>query len=273
MRLAPGRLALACALLALGLAPARAHDTWLAPAAEQPGSGLLRLELVGGSRYPRREFSLAASGTGAGACREAGAGADAVLLPRTEHPTHLEMRARADAGKGVACWLEMRAWDVQIAADIVPLYFDEIRAPQAAQQRWAQLQARGVPWKESFRKFIRLELPPATGVLEGAALAELRAPRGLPMELVPVGGQPLRTGQPATFQVLFDGRPLAGQWVELVGERHPAGIWLQSDAQGQVRQVLPQPGPWLLRATALEPPAQDAQPWRSRFATLLVHVR
>jgi hypothetical protein len=71
----------------------------------------------------------------------------------------------------------------------------------------------------------------------------------------------------------MDGRPLAGQWVELVSERHTLGVWRQSDPQGLLQVPPPFPGQWLLRATVLEPPADDAQAWRSRFVTLVVDVR
>ena len=110
---------------------------------------------------------------------------------------------------------------------------------------------------------------------EGATAvpAALRQPKGLVFEIVPTGTAVLQARQPATFQVLREGRPFAGQWVELVSERDNLSVWSRSDAHGLLREVLPAPGQWLARATVLEPPADDVQPWRSRFATLVFHVR
>ena len=248
-----------------------AHDSWLRPAAVQPGAGLVQLELAVGPRYPQGEFAVAASSIAGGACVEGASGQQRALLPREEQSRQLDLRSRADARQGLACWLELRPHVAEMTSDVVAAYFREIRAPEAAHQAWARQQARGVPWRESYRKSLRVEMPPPDTA--SAVPAALRQTRGLALEIVPVGTAPLQARQPATFQVLLEGRPVAGQWVELVSDKGNASVWSRSDAQGLVREVLPAAGQWLARATLLEPPAEDAQPWRSRFSTLVFHAR
>ena len=54
-----------------------------------------------------------------------------------------------------------------------------------------------------------------------------------------LGDNPIAVGQPLAFQVLRDGRPLAGFPVELVSERSPLGIWRETDANGMLHHTLP----------------------------------
>lgn len=252
---------------------AQAHDTWLSVAPGDPVSGLLRLEVGFGNRYPLREGGPSAASVQGGGCREAGSQRDQALLPRQERPEFLEMRARVDATSGVACWLELKPNNVEITPELVAQYFDEIRAPAAQRELWAQQRSRGVSWRETYRKFMRIELPARAGKTGAAAdLSVLRQPQGLGLEIVPLGAEAIRVGQPVAFQMLLDGQPLAGQAVQLVSERSPLGIWRQTDAQGRLRETLPFGGQWLLRATRLEPPTTDTEPWRSRFITLVFHA-
>lgn len=251
---------------------AQAHDTWMSAPQAEAGSGLLRLEVGFGNRYPLREGGPAASSVQRAGCREAGNAREHPLLPRQERPEFLEMRARVNDAPGAACWLELKPHSVEMTPDLVGRYFDEIRAPAAQRELWAQQRARGVSWRESYRKFMRIELPPRAGNEPAAGLSALRQPQNLGLELVPVGAEAIRAGRPVGFQALLDGQPLPGLAVELVSERNPLGIWRETDAQGRLNLPLPFGGQWLLRATRLEPPASDSEPWRSRFVTLVVHA-
>ena len=261
--------AAACAALA---PVAQAHDTWMSAPAGQAGGGLLRLEVAFGNRYPVREGGPAASSVQQAGCREAGNPREHALLPRQERPEFLEMRARLNDAQGAACWLELKPHSVELTPELVTQYFDEIRAPAAQRELWARQRARGVTWRETYRKFLRVELPARGAAPAGAELTSLRQPQGLGLEIVPVGAAPIAARQAMEFQVLLDGQPVPGLAVQLVSERSPLGIWRETDAQGRVRETLPFGGQWLLRATRLEPPANDAEPWRSRFVTLVFNA-
>jgi hypothetical protein len=182
------------------------------------------------------------------------------------------MRSRVGDARAAACWLELTPIAFTLTPDLVQVYFDDIRAPQSVRDLWAAQQKAGIGWREVYRKFVRAELP-LPGAAPATSVAALRGARGFPLELVPLGDAPVRARVAADYQALADGKPVAGLPVEFVSIRSPLGIWTQSDAQGRIRLALPFPGEWLLRATALDPPASPRDAWHSRFATLTVLVQ
>lgn len=266
----PSRLLVAVALLACSVVTS-AHDSWLQPARIQPGSGLIALELGNGARYPRSEGTTPAPRLARSGCRVEG-GDDKPLQPRGEQPAWLELRSRTGAARAAACWVELKPQEIALAPALAQAYLDDIRAPQDVRAAWSAQQRDGGDWREVYRKFIRIEWPALQGE-QDVDMTALRRPLGFALELVPVGGQPLRARAESEFLVLADGRPAADLPVEFVSRRSPVGIWRQSDAQGRVRVALPYAGEWLLRSTAIEAPATTSQPWRSRYASLTVVVR
>lgn len=250
---------------------ALAHDTWLHVAEQQPGSGLLVLQMGSGARYPRSEGPVPGSRVvGPGCADETGAGR--ALAPRQELPLMLELRARVGGAKAVACWLELPPVNLVLTPELVQVYLQDIRAPQAVRDAWAAQQKAGIAWKEAYRKFVRIETP-LPGADAVAASPEMRKPRNYPLELLPVGTDPVRARTEAGFQALADGKPVPGLAVEFVSLRSPAGIWRVTDSQGRLHLALPFGGEWLVRSTVLKVPASPQEPWRSAFATLTVQVR
>jgi uncharacterized GH25 family protein len=268
LRLATAAIAAATALAVL---PAQAHDTWLQRAQRQPGSGLLVLELATGARYPKPEGPIAGSRVAEAGCVDE-TGRRSSLAPRTEHETALELRARVGDARMAACWLELLAVEITLTPELVEEYFTEVRAPQAVRQAWAAQHKAGAGWREVYRKSTRIEAAVQPGAAP-AQVAELRKPRGQPLELVPTGSEPLATGKTAEFVVLANGKPVPGLAVEFVPSRGPMGLWRQTDAQGRIQLTLPFGGEWLLRATTFEIPSNAQEPWRTRFGTLTVEVR
>lgn len=261
--------ALAGLLLAAGAA---AHDSWLAPARDPGRSGPVRLELSTGNRYPVSEFNPSSDSLLRSQCTD-GEGSPLSLLAGRDQPQWLELAVLPRGGRPVlACWIEMKAYELDMDLDKVPLYFAEVRANEAQRATWAALQARGLRWLESYRKFARIELPLPAGV-PPERIARARQPVGLDLEIVVQGTEPIAVGRPLSFQVLRDGKPLAGLPVELVSERSALGIWRESDAQGAVRHTLPLTGRWLVRAIDLRLDEADATRWRSRFVTLAIEAR
>jgi hypothetical protein len=88
-----------------------------------------------------------------------------------------------------------------------------------------------------------------------------------------LGDAPIAVGQLLEFQVLRDGRPLAGFAVELVSERSALGVWRETDGQGLLRHRLPFGGRWLLRGTDLRLSTERPGSWDSRFVTLAIEAR
>lgn len=250
-------------------APAWSHDSWLAVAPPAAGAAGTTLELATGNRFPIQEVAPAPGNVARAGCND-GRGS-VPLTARRQGERALDMQSATSGGRPpLACWAELGALDIELEPRLVEVYFDEIRAPQSVRTAWARMHEGGVRWQERYRKFARIEL--AGRQAPAAALSAARQPVGLDLEIVLLGGGPVRTGEPLAFQVLRDGRPLAGFAVELVSDRSPVGIWRTTDAQGRLQHRLPFAGQWLLRGTDLRLSATRRDAWESRFVTLVVEV-
>jgi Domain of unknown function (DUF4198) len=253
-------LVAALALLLCSLSPAaRAHDTWFFTRADGGG-----LALTTGNRFPLGEQGVDTQFFSRAGCE--GEGATALALERhTERATHL--RVSSPPGAAVRrCFMQLAPFDIEMPADKVAVYFKEIRPPAPVVAAWDALRQRGLPFVERYVKTARIELAagasPVPEPALGTAMDVLR--------LAPAG--PLAVGSQARFQVLRDGQPLADFNIELVNERSPVGLWLRTDAKGQVTARLPLPGRWLLRGVDLRLSPQDATRWESRFVTYAFDV-
>jgi len=253
---------LACALAAAGSC-AWAHDTWFAPRASSKPTEVA-LMLGTGNRFPVQESGVAFEYLVRSGCRHDAQGKPIALQRVDDAPTALWLRVPARSDQALSCWAQLSPFEVQLAPDKIALYFKEIQAPMAVRQQWAQMSARGVPWKERYTKHARIELEPDAG----AAL-----PVDMAMDvLLESPHRPLQQGQTLQFRVLRDGQPLADLAVELRNERSPLGLWRKTDAQGRVSVVAPLPGRWVLRGTDLRLSESEPDLWVSRFVTLAFDV-
>jgi hypothetical protein len=265
-----GRFLVAAAVCAAATA-AWGHDSWLSPSRHDSPPGQLVLELSTGNRYPVQEFGSTAASVVRAGCAAPGGGALA-LRPLREHPQWLDLAAATGRrDQTSSCWLELASAEIELEPRLVDVYFAEIRAGAAQRQAWAALLARGVAWRESYRKFARIEL--ASPSASARDLAAARRPVGMDLEIVVLGDQPIAAGRALAFQVLRDGQPLADFPVELVSERSALGVWRQTDSQGLLRHTLPFGGSWLLRGTDLRLAAGKDGAWESRFVTLVLETR
>lgn len=258
----------AVALAAALAGPAAAHDTWFVPQGATDRGELL-LALGTGTQYPVLELPVLPPQVAAGGCRgegvherslrRAGERADALLL-RTPRPV--------PAGVGLSCWAQLVPIEIEIDDATVAVYLDEIRAPAAVRERWAQLRSRGVRWQETYVKHARIELEG-----RGAAAAGAQPVEGLGLDArLETAERPLRPGGRARFQLLRDGRPLPGLPVELRSDQGATGLWQITDADGRVELALPHAGRWLLRGTEVRPSVAAPDRWDSRFVTLVFEV-
>jgi hypothetical protein len=258
-----GCAALLVAALCVALT-ARAHDSWLAPG--DPAEGPL-LELGTGTRFPVRQFTQSPESVIDAQCAD-GSGAAKPLSPRGQHAQWLDMDiAVADARPALSCRVELAPAQIELDARTVQIYFAEIHPPMEVRQAWSAMLARGVRWQERYRKFARIELASAARATAAERKVARRA-AGSGLEIVVLGDEPITTNAPIDFQILREGRPLAGQAVELVSERSALGIWRVTDAKGHLRHSLPFNGRWLLRTVDLRAPSGPEPVWESRFATL-----
>ncbi len=249
-----------------------AHDTWLSPV-RPPATGQdTVLEISTGNRYPTQEFGATLESIAQSACVDS-QGRSVALRPAQATEKWTQFRARPSAPAiGLACWVEIRPFEIELPPHLIEVYLAEIRASTALRATWADLAARKLPWLESFRKFARIELAESRP-LSPEQRAQLRKPAGLALELVLLGTQPVAVGEELEFQVLRDGQPLPGFQVELQTAQSPLGIWRETDAQGKLRHRLPFAGRWLLRGVDLRLSPRDATRWESRFVTLALDVQ
>ena len=247
------------ALLAAATVAAHGHDTWFEPLPTM-AAGHRVFALGTGNRFPVFEFPLGYEYVVGSGCR--GEGATAAPLAHVEdRPTALVVRSATPLKAGAAhtCWAALTPFDVVVPPDKIEVYLKEIQANPALRATWAAMAARGLPWKERYTKFARIEFAGA-GLREGLPLGmdvRLDSPR-----------QPIRAGDALTFQVLRDGAPISGLPVELVGNLSPLGIWRKTDAAGRVSVTLPVAGRWILRGVDLRVARHSGDEWESWFVVL-----
>lgn len=257
-----GRSALLAALLACASAGSAAHDSWLEPTA-RPG----QLRFVTGAHYPLAETAPAASSVSGQGCMDAEGRTLRLQADPRDGSKGLVLRTRA--APALACWAELSPHEIELPPSLVQVYFREIQPPEAVQLAWAAQRESGVPWQERYRKSARIEI--TRGGESAAQLRALRQPRGLALEAVIAGDEPVRAGQPVTFQVLAEGRPVSGLALQLVSGRSALGLWRRTDADGRLQHTIPFAGTWALRGTLLEADGPDR--WQSRFVTLVFDAR
>lgn len=259
-----------CLALWVGAAmPAHAHDTWFAPLGA-PSAGARLLALGTGNRYPVQELPIGHEQLVQRGC--AGAGGAAATLSAVQQTASALLLRAAPSPRGAApagamsCWAQLVPFEVEIEADIVERYLDEVHAEPGVRARWAAQKARGVQWHERYVKHARVELAGA-----GQAPADAASPMAFDLRLDPAEG-PLRAGSERGFTLRRDGRAQPGQWLELVDARGASGGWARTDSEGRVRFAVPAPGRWLVRGTALEPDAAAPDRWRGDFVTIAFEV-
>jgi hypothetical protein len=250
------RLFVAVAMTALACAAA-AHDTWFEPLPN--GS----LALGTGNRFPVTELAVDDQYFVKSGCVAADGKARALEKLRfTDKTTLLRPKERAGT-EPLACFMQLQPFDIDLPPDKIEIYFKEVRPSADVLAAWAELKARGLPFREHYTKSARIDIGADTLPLAiGTAMDALRvSPRGA-----------LSVGSEAVFLVLRDGKPLADFPVELINERSPIGLWHRTDAQGRVTARLPLPGRWILRGVDLQLAAADATRWESWFITYAFDV-
>lgn len=249
----------AAAALALHVGAALAHDTWFEPLPSTPGEQ--RLSLGTGTQFPRYDSGIDMRYLVAQGCRSGAGAATTPLVHERDAPTALIVHVAADR-PAATCWAQLTPFEIDLPADKIPIYLDEIQASDAIRAAWGRIAARGLPWHERYTKHARIEL--------GGPAAE---PVPMAMDLLLEGPPgPVHVGDLLHFRVLRDGQPLAGQPIQLRGDVLPLGIWRRTDGEGRAQVPAPAPGHWILRGVDLRPSATAPDTWDSRFITLAFEI-
>jgi uncharacterized protein DUF4198 len=258
-------LAHAAAMLAAlcAASAANAHDTWFERRAS-PRTDEVALALGTGSQFPRFDTGVGFEYLVKSGCRGDGHGATLPLHLAEERPDELRLHVRSRSVQPSSCWAQLTPFEVELPAQKIALYFKDIQASAAVREAWAQMSARGVPWRERYTKHARI-------AVRGDA-ADAATPVDMAMDVLLESPQQPHSGQPMQFRVLRDGQPLPDFAVELRSALSPLGVWRKTDAQGRVAFVAPLPGRWVVRGVDLRLSETERDLWESRFVTLAFDV-
>ena len=242
-------------------AAALAHDTWFRALPADGGAPLLALGT--GTRFPAQESGIGVEYLARQGCSLPAA--DVGTRARSTQPVQrlkpLRNVANALLLRGPAqaqsCWVQLQPLDIELAPDKVQIYLREVQADPALRAAWADIQQRGLPWKERYTKHARIDFGP--GVAQPA-------PMGMDIVREPSEDSSLN------FRVFRDGLPLPGLAVEWVSDSIAVGIWRRSDAEGRVKVPALPAGSWVLRAIDLRLSTVEPDHWDSRFVTLAFEV-
>ncbi len=249
----------AAILAFLGIATAaQAHETWLLPASA-PAEGGVALVLTSGMAFPTGDHAIEPGRVTAAICRRGEASAPLEAGARGKH--ELALQARLPGQGTTTCGLVLPARPITLEAGHVEEYLAELDAAPATRARWQKL---GV-WRERYRKSVK-------AILDGGEGADVTAPIGLPLEIVPLQApHTLRPGDTLRLRVLADGRPLPDFRLGLnaagARPRHA-----RSDAAGEVGFRLDRAGPLLLHGIVLRAVDAADRDWDSDFTTLTLSV-
>ena len=250
-------LCLACLLSCTAFSHvAQAHDTWFQ--ALPPVAGAAVLALGTGNRFPVQESGVGAEYLQRQGCSRTGVdGRDAAkTLMRPLHNVAHALILRGPQ-QAKSCWAQLVPLDIELPADKVAIYLREVQPDPALRAAWADMQRRGVPWKERYTKHARIDL--AGGDAD---------PVPMDMDIV----REATVNGSFSFRVLRDGLPLPGLAVEWISDAAALGIWRRTDGEGRVQvPALPQ-GRWVLRGTDLRLSDSEPDRWVSRFVTLAFDV-
>ena len=248
----------ATALLAAAAGAARAHDTWFEPLPSTPG-GHAVFALGTGTRFPTYEFALAYESIAASGCR--GEGATAAPLAHVEdRPTAVVVRSATplNARSAITCWAQVVPFDVEVPPDKIELYLREIQASPALRATWEGMKSRGLPWRERYTKFARIELAAR------ARARHCRWPWTCARQPAPADPRRRRTRIPGVSRWQADRRP-AGR----AGRQPEPARHLAQDRRRRPRpRTVPLAGRWILRGVDLRVSSQTSDEWVSWFVVL-----
>lgn len=244
----------AALILAAAPVPAFAHDSFLAPTGPLLAGRPIHLSLGSGD-FPRLESAIRADRVARVQARAAGTplrptlSADASAL-------HLSLdwpEAPPQHQNGVVVTVDLLARDIEIGADEIDHYMDEIGAPADIAAAARAAVARDGVMRETYTK--SLKLMACVAACDGLAPAR---PSGSTLEFVAAdeAWQLLENGQPSVAQAIFVTTPTQGR------------RRLTTDRQGRVLLPADTIGPVLLSAVVLTPPTEPGGRFTSVWATL-----
>ena len=239
-----------------------AHDTWLI--SEQfnvaPNTAVT-LDLTSGMEFPKLDVGPKLERVQSIKCRLARNTFD--IVEKAAGPNSLQFKAQL-AEEGVATlWVLLPPRELELKAEEVKEYLDEVDAPAALRKQWAEMKPQR--WRESYTKhpktFVRVGNPKDDRSWVEAV--------GMFLEILPENDPTtLRAGDEFSVRVLKNGTPFEDFALNAVSAGGGKGETRRTDSAGRATFRIDKAGPWLLRGTDIRRSTKPNIDWESHFATL-----
>jgi uncharacterized GH25 family protein len=255
-------------LMVLASARLAAHDFWLAATPWDPGAQVT-ISANLGEIFPVATDRVVAEGVERWR----------VLGPGGE--MHLDAALRND-GRALTADVQLPAPGAYLATMTIRPNLTRMQAPSFN----SYLVEEGLDWVVAARREAGVSERPATERFTRYAKVAVRngfgtgvhltRAVGLPAEFVPMTDPTIvRPGQLLTFQLLADGRPVAGAVVTGRSSQGGHPVMGRTDETGHVTLPIDRPGAWLVRTVHMRTGAQASVPdveWDSYWATFAFHT-
>ncbi len=237
-----------------------AHETWLEPSCFSGRVGeTIEFDLTSGMGFPALEYAI--KGKRVALARYRLDGKESALARSAAGKESLRFQQAFSSPGVVTAWVALAPKDIVLTDEKVVEYFEEIDPSPAVREAWTQLKGHQ-KWKEIYTKFAKTCV--VIGEVKGDPAARL--PVGMDFEIVPQADPgALRAGEPATFQLLAHGQPLAHASIGLLAEGQRR-VFQTTDAEGRATFPLAHAGRTLVFAVDLHL-AKDRSHWESKFTT------
>ena len=252
MRLREGGVAVFAALSVAGAA--MAHDSFIVPPGRLIAGQPIRLEVTSSSFFPAPESPIRPARV---ARIDARAG-DTAMVPtlaagEAAMAVALDWPAAVSTQTGVMVAVDLSPWDIDVGADEIPHYMDEIGAPPEVRAAAEAAVARDGVMRETYTKHLKV-----FACAEACDGLDPARPSGSALEFVVDGD---------AFVLLENGMPRAGQAVFVTSETR-GRLALTTGEDGKVRLPAGLAGPVFLSAVILRAPARAGARFTSDWAAL-----
>jgi uncharacterized GH25 family protein len=254
----------AVTMLALFAPASFAHDTWIM--ADPPrvrSGGQVALHISSGMGFP--VFETAPKSSRIASCEWRVGGKTGSLSSFDEKDSSLVVQGRVNTDGVAVVYVEFHPKEIDLEADQVKHYMDEIGAPESVRRAWEDA-GPDAKFHETYTKHAKTYLRIGdSGDAKGCL-----GPVGFAIDFLPESDPTaLKVGDTLTIKVIRGGDELEGFPVGTVGGNKKTTMQRTSDA-GMVAVKIDSPGWWLVRGTELRRNSDDT--WESDFTTLTFFV-
>jgi uncharacterized GH25 family protein len=258
------RALIAGSLTALLTTAAAAHDTWMISNPIGVGN-TIGLHITSGMEFPQNDTGPKAERVAAAGWRAGERTGKIANFEETDAALIGSMHVTGDVT--AVAWVAFKPREIDLDAEEVQHYFDEIGAPERLRRTWEQL-AADHPFHETYTKYAKTFVRVGHDGEDPSCIPAL----GSALELVPTRDPTtLSPGDSLVVRVLKSGYPVEGQAVGAVCGDDGTTHLKYANQSGHVVFPIHVGGPWLIRAVELR--LQSDNTWNSDFTTMTFFAR